>query len=440
MADQPLTSGDVPQFTDAEYDLPRTPIIKGVPRAESTSDAGDRTERKRGVLALIDRYVVVVVALLLAIGSMMVYSSTFDWSYQEFGSATYIFSQHLRNLGIGVVAFAFMMLIDYRLWKRFAVIMLLVTVGGLIAVLLFGDGTFGARRAFFQGSYQPGELAELVVVIYMAAWLGSKRTKVQSLTFGLIPFMVLLGIIGGLVILQPDISTAATIFVVSGLMFFLAGANIWHLAGVLGLMGAGGVVLTQQLSYAADRLSSYTAGLADLTQTNYHTQQVIIAFLNGWDAGIFGRGLGQGLQKFGFLPAPHTDSIFAVIGEELGVAGAVFVVALYAILIIRGLTIARRATDIFGGLLAAGVTLWIATKALLNIAVMLNLVPSTGVALPFLSFGGSSLVVVMAGAGLLLSVSRLTAQQNLPEGRGVSANYDRGWGNRWSRLSSPRSR
>jgi cell division protein FtsW len=448
MADQPaansgLAQGGLPQFTDADLDLPysvRTPVIKGgAPRVGGTETEAERAgaERRRGLLSLVDRYMLVVVILMLAIGGLMIYSATFDWSYQEYGSTTVIFMQHVRNLGVGLLVFAMMTLIDYRLWKRFAVLILLATVGGLIGVLLFGDGTFGARRAFFQGSYQPGELAELTIIIYLAAWLGSKNTKVQSLTFGLIPFMVLLGLVGGLVMLQPDISTAATIIVVAGVMYFLAGANMWHLAAVLGVGGAVGIAFAQSLIYAQDRLSTFVASLTDLTDTNYHAQQALIAFLNG---GWLGAGLGQGRQKFGFLPSPHADSIFAVIAEELGVVGATFVVALFVLLIIRGLSIARRAPDTYGSLLASGITIWIATKALLNIASMLNLLPSTGIALPFLSFGGSALVTALAGAGLLLSISRVTARLNLPEGRGVSATYDRGWGNRWSRLSSTRDR
>jgi cell division protein FtsW len=340
--------------------------------------------------------------------------------------------QHVRNLAIGGMGFLLLTFINYRVWKRFVVILLLVTIATLIAVLLFSDYTFGARRAFLEGSYQPGELAELTVVVYMAAWLGSKNTKVASITHGLIPFTVLVAVIGALVALQPDLSTAVTIFVVAGVMYFLAGANVLHLVGVLGLMGVSGYVVTERLNYAQGRFGSFIAGLTDFTQTNYHAQQAMIAFLNGGWTGV---GLGQGKQKFGFLPTPHTDSIFAVIGEELGFLGAIFVITLFVLLVIRGLQIARRAHDPFGALLAAGVTLWIITKAMLNIAVMVNLIPSTGVALPFISYGGSSLITLLAGVGLLFSVARVTAIENSPEGRKTSAHDDRGWGNRWTRLS-----
>lgn len=442
MADQPAVQGGLPQFTDTDLDLPystRTAVIKGGDRA-GASETAERAgaDRKRGILSLVDGYVLVVVVLLVALGSLMIYSATFDWSYQSFGSTTTIFMQHVRNLAIGLVVFVAATLIDYRIWKRFAVVILLATIGALIAVLVFGDGTFGAQRAFFQGSYQPGEIAELTVVIYMAAWLGAKNAKVKSFAFGLLPFMVIVGVIGGLVMRQPDISTAVTIVIVAGVMYFLAGANLIHLGGLLGAGAIAGIMFVDTLFYAQERLDFYLASITgDLTQTNHHAQQAIIAFLNG---GWFGVGLGQGRQKFGFLPSPHADSIFAVITEELGFIGALFVIALFVLLVLRGFSIARRAPDMYGSLLASGITIWIATKALLNIASMLNLIPSTGIALPFLSFGGSSLVTALLGAGLLLSVSRVTARLNMPEGRGVSASYDRGWGNRWSRLSSTRGR
>jgi cell division protein FtsW len=435
MANQPIVTelNEVDELIDLEVSPPAAPIIKSQPR-QITEVV--RVEKRVGFLAQIDRPLLLVVLMLVAVGCMMVYSTTFDWSYQEYGSESVIFMQHVRNLLIGMAGLIVLTIIDYRLWKRLAVLMLMLTIGGLIAVLLFGDGTFGARRAFIQGSYQPGELAELIIVVYMAAWLGSKNTRITSITYGLIPFAILLAIVGLPIILQPDISTAATIFITAGIMFFLAGANIAHLIGVLGLMGTASWFIVTNVSYAGNRLSSYIASLTDITQADHHAQQAMIAFYNG---GWFGVGLGQGRQKFpGFLPVPHTDSIFAVIGEELGVIGAVFVVMLYVILVIRGLSVARKADNAFGALLASGVTLWIATKALMNIAVMLNLLPSTGVALPFISYGGSSLVTVLAGAGLLLSISRVTTRRTLAASerkKGDGQRADRGWGNRGTRLS-----
>jgi cell division protein FtsW len=414
----------------------RTPFTEAPPRSmPRVATPVDETRAPgRGLLAIarLDVYLLIVVGGLLAIGMMMVYSTTFDWSFQTRGSESAVFLQHVRNALIGGVFLFLLAWIDYRRWRRFAVVLLLITIASLIAVLLYGDDTFGARRALINGSYQPGELAELVMVIYMAAWLGSKSTKVRSVAYGLIPFAMLVGIVGVLVLLQPDISTAAMIFGVSVVMFFLAGADVIQLAVAGGTAGVVGVVwiMSGRLSYAEDRVLSFLSGTTDLSQTAYQVQQAINAFRNG---GWMGVGIGQGRQKFGFLPAPHTDSIFAVIGEELGIIGATFVVLLFVAFAIRGLQIARRSTDPFGALLASGLTIWIVAKALLNIAVMTAVVPPTGAPLPFISFGGSSLVVVMIGVGLLLSVARVAA--NSPERRKNSANYDRGRGNGRPRIS-----
>lgn len=439
MADQPIL--DLPPVSEPSA-APRP--VRSTPRAVPRVAAEPATtERKRGLLATLDGYMLLVVGLLLAIGLMMVYSTTFDWSFQSFGSEFTVFMTHVRNMVISMVVLLVLAFVDYRIWRRLAVILLLVTIGALIAVLLFGDDVFNARRALINGSFQPGELAELVVVIYMAAWLSSRRTQIRSVTYGLLPFAILVGIVAGLVLRQPDISTAATIVIVAGVMFFLAGADLIQIVVTGAIVGVIGFVYVSTLGpdYAQGRLTSYVSGVSDLTEADYHVQQAIIAFNNG---GLTGVGLGQGKQKFLNLPAPHTDSIFAVIGEELGLVGASFVVLLYIVLVIRGIQVARRSADYFGALLAAGVTIWIALKALLNIAVMTAMVPPTGASLPFISYGGSSLMVVMAGIGLLLSVARVRARQTLPrwseqspERRNVLAYHDRSRGNGGARLPRP---
>lgn len=429
MAEQPFV--DIPPLTEAP---PVARPVRATPRATQRV-ATEIVPAKRGFLATLDVYLLVVIGVLLAIGLMMVYSTTFDWSYLVFGSETAKLLEHVRNVLIGLGVMAVLAFLDYRIWRRVAVILLLVTVGALIAVLLFGDDVFNARRALIRGSFQPGELAELTTVIYMAAWLSSRRTQIKSITYGLLPFGVLVGIVAALVLAQPDISTAATIIAVAGIMFFLAGADLIQLAvtGAIVLFVGFMYVTVLGPDYAEGRLSSYVSSVSDITEADYHVQQAVIAFMNG---GLTGVGLGQGKQKFANLPAPHTDSVFAVIGEELGLVGASLVVALYIALVVRGIQVARRSIDHFGVMLAAGLTIWIALKALLNIAVMTALVPPTGASLPFISFGGSSLVVVMAGVGLLLSVARVKARHSLPkrippvpDRRNLVANHDRRRGN-----------
>ncbi len=404
-----------------------------------SEDAKRATPQGRNYIATLDKPLAGIVALLVIIGSLMIFSTTFDWSNATRGSATAIFvEQHLRNVTLSLIALVIFAVIDYRFWKRFAVWLLLFTIGTLIAVLLFGDDTFGARRSLIGGRFQPGELAEFTIIVYMSAWLGSKTTKVKSFIFGFIPFFIVVAVIAGFIAAQPDLSSAAVIGMTSGIMFFLAGANLWHLLAVFGLAGTAGFFLVNSFGYAQTRLVDYAAGLLDPTQANYHTQQAIIAFLNGGWTGV---GLGQSKQKFGALPAPHTDSIFAIIGEELGVVGAAFVVILFVAFAIRGFRIARNARDPFGALLCIGFTSWVIIQALLNIAVMTALVPSTGVPLPFISFGGSSLMVLMIGVGLMLSVQRIaTLKQSTSERRNDIANYDRGWGNGRARLSRSSNR
>ncbi|RMF78547.1 MAG: cell division protein FtsW [Chloroflexi bacterium] len=437
MTDQPITP---PQFVDddAAYaptvTLPRRKS-SAAPRSEEARPSG----RVRRLLATVDVYMSIIIGALLAFGLIMVFSTTFDLSRELEGSETAFFLRHVRNATIGLTALTILMIIDYRLLRRFAVWVLLFAIGSLIGVLFFGDNTFGARRALINGSYQPGEFAQVAIVIYLAAWMGSKKAKIRSVAFGLLPFIVLVGIIAGLIMLQPDLSTAVIVLAVATMMYFLAGANILHLVGVtaLGVGAAVAVILAQPFSYAQTRVDTFISSVGDLTQADYQVQQAVNAFRIG---GISGVGLGQSEQKFGALPAAHTDFILAIVGEELGIIGVTVIVILYIALVIRGLQIARRAVDPFGALLAAGMTLLVATQALLNIAVMAAVVPSTGVPLPFISFGGSSLVSLLMGVGLILSVSRVTALQGVSERRVTSANYDRGGRHRRSRVSRPRSR
>ena len=402
-----------------------------------------RQEKVRfGWLAGIDKPLLLLVVVLLTIGCIMVLSTTFDWSLQSRGSSTSIFVQdHLRNVAIGLVAMFVMALIDYRFWKRLTVPLLAVTIGALVAVLIFGDDTFGARRSLIGGRFQPGELAEFTIIVYLAAWMGSRPRAVRTVFKGLIPFMFIVGLLAGLIALQPDLSSSVIIGVTALMMYFVAGARVTHLVVMFCVAAFVGALFVQSQPYAQDRLASYQLSLTDPTQANYHTQQAIIAFVKGGWTGV---GLGQGEQKFGFLPAPHTDSIFAVIGEETGVLGALLVVLLFIAFVIRGFQIARKAVDSFGSIMVIGFTLWVAAQALMNIAVMTAVIPSTGVPLPFISYGGSSLVVLMIGVGLIFSVARVSARREAQVRRKKRINYeddmDRSRWNRRSRLSGAGSR
>lgn len=391
-------------------------------------------KQRRPFLNVFDKPMLGIVVLLLVIGALMVFSATWDWSNQTYGSAAGFFvEEHVRNVIVAVIALLFFATVDYRFWKRFAVWLLIFTVMSLIAVRIFGEDIFGARRSFTGGRLQPSELAEFTIVFYLAAWLGSHKSRVRSFLYGLFPFALVIGTIAFLIILQPDLSSAAIVVLTAGVMFFVAGANIIHMGAVGATALTVGMLVVQSWQYAQDRIANFLVGLSDITLTDYHTLQAITAFVRG---GWFGVGVGQSQQKFGALPAPHTDSIFAIIGEELGVMGAAFVVALYIAFAIRGFQMARLSKDNFGALLCVGFTSWVIIQALLNIAVMTGVIPSTGVPLPFISFGGSSLLVVMIGVGLMLSVHRVaTRRKPASERRSEIANFDRSWRHRRARLS-----
>jgi cell division protein FtsW len=397
--------------------------MAAIPSATKTERRGEEADSRFAPLAPtvfdFDVYLLLIVAALLAMGLLMVYSTTFDWSYLEFGSPVRIFLNQVRSAIVGGVIAFVAWRIDYRILRdrRVATAIMLVTIFAL-GVLLFvnsrsaEENPFGANRALYQGSFQPGEAAKLAVIIYFAAWLASRREQLHKLGYGLIPFTVLIGTVGSLIVLQPDLSTAAIIVLTAVTMFFIGGANILQ----IGVISAGAIALgwtiATQLDYARDRLIKHIDAMRDLKQASWHVQQAVIAFRasgsldNTFGPNLFGVGLGQSSQKFGYLPAAHTDSIFAIVGEELGLFGCLVVVLLFILFVWRAFKIAGESREPFGQMLAVGIGVWIAFEAMVNIAVMTTIIPFTGVALPFISYGGSSLVVVLTGVGLLMSISR----------------------------------
>ncbi len=409
-----------------------------------TRRATKSSKRSRRGRVNFDYALVLVVAGLVIVGLMMVYSATFDWSYQAHESSFHIASRQFLWTGLGVIAMVAAAAVSYDQWQQWAVHIMGVALVMLVLVLLIGDDRFGARRSFLNGSIQPGELVKPAMVIYVAAWLASKGDQVRDVTYGLIPFAVLIGVIAGLVVMQPDVSTAVLLVLTALVMFFFAGADILQLVLGGAISGITFWALINQLSHARQRVDDYVLTLNDPTHVSHHIQQALIALGSG---GLFGVGLGQGQQKLGYLPAPHTDSIFAVLGEELGFFGCLAVIALFILLTYRGFKIALGAPDAFAALLACGVTCWLAFQALINVAVMTGLVPFTGIALPFISSGGSAMVASLFGVGLLLSVSRGKRSKRGKRGtRGGQskskqkgslkrANLDRRWRNRGTRLS-----
>ncbi len=385
----------LPQFVDEPYEndepVERRPV-----------------ERQRSFASTLDTSLILTTGVLVAIGLMMVWSTTFYWSQPQ----SALFLQQARNAVLGFIVMFVLAAIDYRVWRRLAIPLMGAAMLALWGVLIIGADVFGARRAYFQGAVQPSEAAILVVVIYMAAWLASKQAKIRRLTYGLLPFALLVGSVAFLIILEPDLSTAALVLVTASVMFFLAGADWIQIGITVVAFTLAAVLAATQIGYARERIETWLELVRDPIQADAsHAQNVIIAFMNG---GVGGVGLGESRQKFENLSAPHTDSIFAIIGEELGLVGGALVIGLFVMLMMRGFRIARNAPDTFGALLAAGITISIVVEALINVAVMVSVVPFVGVPLPFISFGGSSLVAGLASIGLLLSISRVTVKQSTP--------------------------
>jgi cell division protein FtsW len=356
----------------------------------------------------VDYLLIVIIAALLIVGLMMVYSATFALGYQLYGQPTYFFIRQALWMGIGLMAMITTAMIEYHTWRRWSIPIMAGALLLLGLVLFIGSDRFGGQRWLLRGSIQPSELAKLAVIIYIADWLSSKGARIRQVTYGLIPFAILLGFVTGLIMLQPDFSTAVLIALTAVAMFFIAGGDMWQLivSGVLG--GATFALLITRSEYRLARITSFLNPMGDQLGSNYQVRQILIALGSG---GVTGLGLGASRQKFGYIPASHTDGIFAILGEELGLIGCLVVIALFAFLAYRGFRIAIAAPDAFGTVLAAGVTCSLIFQALINIAVVTATAPFTGIPLPFISFGGSSLVISMTGVGLLLAVSRGT----LPE-------------------------
>jgi cell division protein FtsW len=377
----------------------------------------------------------VVIALML-FGMLMVYSASADYSFQVYGSQSYIFMRQLRWLGLGSLVMIFLTWMDYHYWKKFALILMGVTIFALMAVLVIQDTRLGSVRSLFRGSIQPSELAKFGIVIYLSVWLHNRRDMLKNMYLAMIPLSVIMGIIGGLIALQPDLSAVITIGLLGTLMFFLAGGSLKHFLFMMVVGILVGVIILRSGLFPTgpDRVNSFLAGLKDPLQYSEHVRRSLEAFMRG---GWLGVGIGKSQTKLNGLPFPHTDSIFAVVGEETGVLGAGLLVILYLVFLWRGWSITRKAPDGLGMLLCGGLTFWIALEALINMLVMVGLLPFAGNALPFISSGGSNLMVIMASVGIILNVSRMSEKSKQHEEKAINAVVNLRRGDRRRRVSSP---
>jgi cell division protein FtsW len=371
-----------------------------------------------------DYLLMTAVMVLCLVGLIAVYSSSYVLGEAQFGDANYFVKRQAIFLGIGLAGMLVVMRLPYQFLQRFSPVLMLGALAGLALVLVPGVGVEanGARRWIEIGPLpplQPSEFAKLAVLIYMAAWLSAKGDLLHNFSLGVIPFVSMVGIVGALIVLEPDLGTAIMVAVITGTLFFVAGARLFHVA----VLGASGMLMTLLLilagGYRVDRITAFLDAEADPSGVGFHALQLLVAFGSG---GFTGLGLGVSRQKFFYVPGSHTDGILAIIGEELGYIGVSVLMALFLLLIVRGWMIARRSDTTFGSLIAVGIVAWVAFQALINIGGVTRMLPLTGIPLPFISYGGSSTIFLLIAVGVLLSVSRYTteaAAEEVAEVRGV---------------------
>jgi len=344
---------------------------------------------------------------ILAIGMIMVFSASAVLSFHEFGDSYYYLKRQLLFSVLGIAAMYVTMNLDYWIWKKYSKLILIVCFVLLAVVLIPGIGVVrgGARSWLGIGSFgiQPSEFAKMGVIIYLAKLLSENQANITKFASGLLPPLALVGAVFGLIMLQPDLGTGAVLAGAAFLIIYAAGARLWHLS-LLGLAGLAGLVgLIAAAPYRLQRITAFLDPWSDPLGAGYQAIQSLYAIGPG---GLVGLGLGMSRQKYSYLPEPQTDFIFSIIAEELGFIGGALVLSLFALLVWRGFRTAITAPDTFGSLLACGIVGMIAVQVVINIGVVIGLLPVTGITLPLISAGGSSLTLMLTSIGVLLNISR----------------------------------
>lgn len=348
-----------------------------------------------------------IITFLLAVSGFFIFSSA-SLGLLARGSENYTsvaFSQTVLGLFLGTVALLIVSKLDYKFWKKSAFYFLLVAIILNILVLFTGIEHGGARRWFYLGpvSFQPAEFLKLAFVIYFAAWVSGIKNRIETFRWGFLPLLILYAIMSALLLAQPDTDNLLMI-IVAGLAMFVAAGGRWRYVSFLVLVGCIAVAfLAFSRPYIMQRITTFMNPEADALGSGYQIQQSLIAVGSG---GLFGRGFGQSVQKFSFLPEPVGDSIFAVAAEEFGFAGSVILILLFVLFATRGLKIASKVPDIFSRLTVVGIVIMIVSQAFVNMGAMLSVVPLSGITLPFVSHGGTSLFFTLLETGIVLSISR----------------------------------
>ncbi|PIS42469.1 MAG: putative lipid II flippase FtsW [Candidatus Kerfeldbacteria bacterium CG08_land_8_20_14_0_20_40_16] len=362
-----------------------------------------------------DYTLIAVIFIIIIFGLIMLSSAGTVVAYQKFGDSNYYLKRQLLfGISLGLVSLFVASRIDYHFWQKTAFLLMALTIFALVIVLVpsLGYELGGARRWINFGGFvfQPSELAKLTFILYLATWLSKKGKEINNLTYGFASFLVLLGLITVLIMLQPDLGTMTVIAFVAVIVYFVAGGSIKHLIVIMLIGAAIFGLLVQIAPYRAARFTVFLNPEMDPQGIGYHVNQALLAIGSG---GIFGLGLGHSRQKYNYLPEVTGDSIFAVIAEELGLIISIGLILLYLVLMLRGFRISRAAPDQFGKLVAVGITCWFTFQALVNIGSMVSILPLTGIPLPFISYGSSAIVISLLAIGILINISKQTKELEL---------------------------
>ena len=357
-----------------------------------------------------DKGLIITIVILVVFGLIMLFSASSVAGYLKAGSTLHFLKRQLLGLGIGAIAFFIGSRIDYRFWKRYAPHFLLLSVLLLVMVFIPGlSAEYGTARNWlniFGISIQPSEFVKIFFLLYLAAWLESKKGDFKDFKHSLLPFIFVFGVISILMLLQPDLGTLIIIFATVMVTYYVGGGRLKHIVVLLATLAIAGAMLFNVMrGYQIDRIKCYQNPEYSSNEKCYQINQSLIAIGSG---GFWGRGIGQSHQKFMYLPEVWSDSIFAVIAEEIGFLFCTILIALFLILFFKGQKIASRAPDEYGRILASGIVSLVMIQLFVNVGGIINLIPMTGVPLPFFSSGGSSLTAMLGAMGILVNISKQT--------------------------------
>ncbi len=368
----------------------------------------EKVKRKSSaVRGTLDYPFLILVIALMGIGLLMLFSASYAAAYYDpkINNATYYFTRQAIFAVAGVSIMFIISFMDYRRFRVLSPLLMIGSIALLILVLIIGKGNFGEKRWIDLGfiQFQPSEIAKVAVIFFFSSMISVNSDKMKTFRYGVLPFVAVLAVIAGLMFLEPHLSGAVLIVGVGAALMWMGGTHWGWFASAIGAAGVAGVAAISFLDYARKRVETYINPFLDPQGDGYQIIQSLYAIGSG---GALGLGFGNSRQKYLYLPEAHNDFIFAIVCEELGFIGAVIILALFALLIIRGYWIALHARDKFGSLLAGGITTMVALQTVLNIGVVTGVLPVTGAALPFFSYGGTALLILLAEMGVVLSVSR----------------------------------